>query len=445
MQSNHHTLQLFLALALILFKVSAVTASESDLREIYCSQLHEQSLVSKSKLDIAAKSQQIKQALIQYVADSDINHSTAQQLIKRINSIQVHLKYCQANGVSYNPITNKVSGCIRPAQTAPILTKFIIAHELAHSIDMCSFHVGVSDFSYHPLNWGKKLRYSNPDNFESSLKEYPFSKIIENQPEAIKNFSLNLIDSQGIPKVCQRKKSDELFADFIAFKILNGRQFHTSQIDTILREFCPTKIPVKTIRLNLNTLNKDEENQSHVVPIYEKEKLEWSDSHNSLHLDFNSRASQLLHLWSTNSPNRNPSSATGLFKSCLAGVSRIYEYAKLPYRPGREAVLNQRKYQIEKFLGHGSAFVFQAKDIKANRLVTIKFDMQEHLWLEKYHQFEMLLIKYLREMGIETEEFLDFGKTEKGLFYVVKPFVVGRSAEDISDPVLLSELAEYIK
>lgn len=266
-------------------------ASTNDLRNVYCTDGIDTTVskahINSERIQLKNQFQLLQKKLIKFVVEFQIVSLIQTQIIKRINAIKFNVKYCSLAGVSYNPLANEVKGCITPSQSDPILTVFILAHELAHSIDLCSYHVGPSDFSYQPLNWGKILRFSDPNNVEKSFGEYPFTSIIEQQPSEIKNHSLNMLSSKNIPKICQRQKSDELFADTVAFKMLNGAQYYQNEIETILNGFCPKKIPSMTFYLKSKESKK----------IEGEGRFIWSDEANSMHIDFNNRANNILNLW----------------------------------------------------------------------------------------------------------------------------------------------------
>lgn len=265
-----------------LLEILTKVPKQRDLRDMYC--LHpKKTQTINAPIKINKKLSDLKQKFILFLEKQNLEHKIKEQLKKKIRKITSSARYCDGEGIQYHTLNNHISGCMDEKED-PLLVEFILSHELAHSLDPCSYHFGPSDFSYNPLNWGPVLKFSDPMNWNQSLDEFPFKKYMMKQHSEILSAKVNFAQGQN-PEVCTHIKSNEFFADTIAAEVLNLSQIDQEDKIKIIKGFCPTKIDKVTYILD----------QSQTEEASVKTEKVWSDEDNAIHLSFNIRARQILN------------------------------------------------------------------------------------------------------------------------------------------------------
>lgn len=192
----------------------------------------------------------LKKTLIGVVKRYKLFPRQLEALEKRINEIKIDISIadCKTTTARYDILTNSISGCIPSTGLSFEQAYLILTHEMAHSIDPCSYHAVKSEISFNPTNFGRILKYSKPMNYQQSLKEYPLAKLIACQPHHIQNQILvNDVNDKAWNVFCARPLSVEYFADQVGgymFRVWSKKQSPEVQKKvkhSVASLFCPTR------------------------------------------------------------------------------------------------------------------------------------------------------------------------------------------------------------
>lgn len=224
-----------------------------DIRNSVCDKKKISSAKKNKKVlsegDVSVVAQKVNS--LKKVLSETINQASTSDLIKkemntRLEKLSLTATICLPTTVHYDMQSNTLTGCIPPGVTDEQLT-YLLGHELSHSIDPCSYHFGES--SKGSFGFGRKaLSYSEPQNFEKSLSEYPFKKMISCMPADVREMTLmNKVDSKDWNVFCSRVHLNEFFADQMGLVLFNQIFSKRSSADekNILATFpellCPSK------------------------------------------------------------------------------------------------------------------------------------------------------------------------------------------------------------